>query len=109
KRRAQPRCQRRSACLATTDRAAARPRRRRRPSPHEGSWLSFPSRQFTSQLFRTVLAKYPNERTISLLAISVSNFEKHSVLQLELPLGLEHEERRSATKKGMARSAVVTY
>ena len=55
---------------------------------------------------REVLAKHPDEQTISLLAISVSNFEKHSVLQLELPLELEHEERRPGTRKGMARSAV---
>src|SRR5260370_4182853 len=34
-------------------------------------------------LVRGVLAKHPDEKTISLLAISVSNLEKQSVVQLE--------------------------
>jgi DNA polymerase-4 len=55
---------------------------------------------------RGVLADYPDERTISLLAISVSNLEKHSVLQLELPLGLEDEARRPGSKRGIARWGV---
>jgi DNA polymerase-4 len=54
-------------------------------------------------LVRAVLANYPDEKTISLLAISVSNLENHSVVQLELPLGLEDEKRRPGTKKGAAR------
>jgi DNA polymerase IV len=54
-------------------------------------------------LVRSVLADHPDEHTISLLAISVSNLEKHSVVQLELPLGLEDEERRPGARKGMAR------
>ena len=45
----------------------------------------------------------PTSRTISLLAISVSNLEEHVVMQLELPLGLEDEERRPGSKKGTAR------
>jgi DNA polymerase-4 len=45
-----------------------------------------------------------DERTISLLAISVSNFEAHAIVQLELPLGLRDEGRRPGTKKGIARS-----
>ena len=49
------------------------------------------------------LADHPGERTISLLAISVSNLEEHSIMQLELPLGLEDEKRRPGSKKGMAR------
>ena len=49
------------------------------------------------------LADHPEEKTISLLAISVSHLEKHWRLQLELPLGLEDEKRRLGTKKGMAR------
>jgi DNA polymerase IV len=53
-------------------------------------------------LVRAVLANHP-EKTISLLAISVSNLENHSVMQLELPLGLEDEKRRPGTKKGAAR------
>jgi len=59
--------------------------------------------EIAEDLVRDVLANHPDEQTISLLAISVSNLEKHSVLQLELPLGLEDEKRRPGTKKGMAR------
>ena len=55
---------------------------------------------------RAVLADHPDEQTISLLAISVSNLENHSEIQLELPLGLEDEKRRPGTKKGMARWVV---
>src|SRR5262249_5137183 len=46
---------------------------------------------------------YPDERTVSLLAISVSHLEEHWRLQLELPLGLEDEKRRPGTKRGIAR------
>src|SRR5215207_3819745 len=54
-------------------------------------------------LVRRVLADHGDEKTISLLAISVSNLETHAVVQLELPLGLEDEERRPGTRKGVAR------
>ena len=57
----------------------------------------------TEDLVRGVLADHPDERTITLLAISVLNLEKHPILQLELPLGLVDETRRPGTKKGMAR------
>ena len=33
----------------------------------------------------------------------MSHLEKHWKLQLDLPLGLEDEERRPGTRKGMAR------
>ena len=56
-------------------------------------------------LVRAVLADHPDERTISLLAISVSHLEDHWDLELELPLGLQDEPRRPGTKIGMARSA----
>jgi len=49
------------------------------------------------------LADHPDEKTLSLLAISVSHLEKHWKVQLELPLELEDEKRRPGTKKGMAR------
>jgi DNA polymerase-4 len=52
-----------------------------------------------------VLAKHPAEKTVSLLAISVSNLEKHPIVQLELPLGVEDEQRRPGSKKGAARHA----
>ena len=59
--------------------------------------------EVAEELVRTALADHPNEKTISLLAISVSHLETHSDLQLELPLGLEDEKRRPGTKGGMAR------
>jgi DNA polymerase IV len=55
--------------------------------------------EIAEQLVRAVLADYPDERMISLLAISVSHLEEHSDLQLELPLGLG----RPGTRQGMAR------
>jgi len=54
-------------------------------------------------LVRAVLAGHPDEKTISLLAISVSNLERHPVVQLELPLGLDDEARRPGTRRGTAR------
>ena len=59
--------------------------------------------EIAEDLVRGVLAKHPDEKTISLLAISVSNLEKQSVVQLELPLGLADEDRRPGTRKGAAR------
>src|SRR5947199_5379236 len=59
--------------------------------------------EIAEDLVRAVLRNHPQERTISLLAISVSNLEENAVLQLELPLGLAGEERRPGTKKGAAR------
>src|SRR5499426_2347367 len=59
--------------------------------------------EIAEQLVRTALADHPEEKTISLLAISVSHLVKHWKVQLELPLGLEDEKRRPGTKRGMAR------
>src|SRR5271169_3552634 len=61
--------------------------------------------EIAEQLVRAVLADHPDEKTISLLAISVSHLEEHWDVQLELPLGLRYEARRPGTKKGMARRA----
>src|SRR5690242_12777783 len=61
--------------------------------------------EIAEELVRAVLADHPDEQTISLLAISVSNLEEHWDVQLELPLGLEDEARRPGTRKGMARWA----
>ena len=61
--------------------------------------------EIAEELVRTVLADHPDEKTISLLAISVSHLEEHWDLQLELPLGLRDEARRPGTKRGMARWA----
>jgi DNA polymerase-4 len=59
--------------------------------------------EIAEELVRTVLADHPDEKTISLLAISVSHLERHWDVQLELPLGLEDDKRRPGTKRGMAR------
>jgi DNA polymerase-4 len=59
--------------------------------------------EIAEDLVRAALADHPEEKYISLVAISVSHLEKHWKVQLELPLGLEHEKRRPGTKRGMAR------
>jgi DNA polymerase IV len=59
--------------------------------------------EIAEELVRNVLAHHPDQKTISLLAISVSHLEKLSDVQLELPFGLEDDERRPGTKKGVAR------
>jgi DNA polymerase-4 len=61
--------------------------------------------ELAEELVRTVLAQNPDEKTISLLAISVSHLEEHWDVELELPLGLADEASRPGTKKGMARWA----
>jgi DNA polymerase-4 len=61
--------------------------------------------EIAEELVHAVLADHPDEKTISLLAISVSHLEEHWDVQLELPLGLRDEARRPGTKKGMARWA----
>jgi DNA polymerase-4 len=61
--------------------------------------------EIAEELVRTVLAHHPDERTISLLAIAVSQLEKTAGLQLELPLGLADEGRRPGSRKGVARFA----
>jgi DNA polymerase-4 len=55
-------------------------------------------------LVRGVLADHPEERTISLLAISVSLFDQQTIIQLELPLGLGDQGRRPGTTQGLARA-----
>jgi DNA polymerase-4 len=61
--------------------------------------------ELAEELVRAVLADHPDEKTISLLAISVSHFEEHWDLELELPLGLQDERRRPGTRIGTARLA----
>jgi DNA polymerase-4 len=61
--------------------------------------------ELADELVRAILADHPDEKTISLLAISVSHLEEHWDLELELPLGLRDEARRPGTKMGMARWA----
>ena len=49
------------------------------------------------------LADHLDEKTVSLLAISLSHLEPHWKLQLELPLGLDDEKHRPGSHRGMAR------
>jgi DNA polymerase IV len=55
--------------------------------------------ELAEELVRAVLAGHPNEKTISLLAISVSHLEECWDLELELPFGLQDDARRPGTKK----------
>jgi DNA polymerase-4 len=59
--------------------------------------------EIAENLVRGVLAGHPQEKTISLLGIAVSNLERHPRVQLELPLGLDGEERRPGSRQGEAR------
>jgi DNA polymerase-4 len=61
--------------------------------------------ELAEQLVWGVLADHPREKTISLLAISVSHLEEHWDLELELPLGLQDEARRPGARRGLARWA----
>jgi DNA polymerase IV len=61
--------------------------------------------EIAEELVRLVLADHPEERNLSLLAISASHLVKDSILQLELPLGLADEGRRPGSKRGLARRA----
>ncbi|TAI66947.1 DNA polymerase IV [Bradyrhizobium sp. Leo170] len=61
--------------------------------------------EIAEELVRAILADHPDQKTISLLAISVSHLEEHWDLELELPLGLQDEARRPGTRMGMARWA----
>src|ERR687894_3246981 len=56
--------------------------------------------EIAEDLVRGVLADHRDERTISLLAIAVSNLEAPAIVQLELPLGLGDEGLRPGTRRG---------
>jgi DNA polymerase-4 len=59
--------------------------------------------EIAEELVHAALADHPDERFISLLAISVSHLEARADLQLELPLGLDDERYRPGTGTGLAR------
>src|SRR5262249_9080236 len=59
--------------------------------------------EIAEELVHKALAHHPDEKIISLLAISVSQLEKHTDLQLELPLALHDDTRRPGSKSGVAR------
>jgi DNA polymerase-4 len=60
--------------------------------------------EIAETLVRGVLADHRDEKTISLLAIAVSNFDEPAIVQLELPLGLADDGRRPGTRHGLARA-----
>ena len=60
--------------------------------------------EIAEDLVRGVLADHRDEKTISLLAITVSHLETSPTVQLELPLRLADEGRRPGTRSGLARS-----
>src|SRR6185312_3017099 len=65
--------------------------------------------ELSGELVKTALADHPDEREISLLAISVSHLVPECPLQLQLPLGVEdvgEERHRSGTAQGSARWAL---
>ena len=59
--------------------------------------------EVAEDLVRAVLADHRREKTISLLAISVSHLETDPAMQLDLALGLDDERRRPGSGKGRAR------
>jgi DNA polymerase-4 len=61
--------------------------------------------EIAEDLVRAVLAEHAEEKTISLLAISVSHLDARGDVELELPLGLHDERRRPGTRIGIARSS----
>jgi DNA polymerase-4 len=59
--------------------------------------------EIAEELVHKALAHHPDEKIISLLAISVSQLEKLADLQLELPLLPDNDGRRPGCKTGVAR------
>lgn len=59
--------------------------------------------EIAEELVRVVRADHPDKETITLLAISVAHLVRDPLLQLELPLGLADEARRTGSRKGRAR------
>jgi DNA polymerase-4 len=62
--------------------------------------------ELATELAGAALADHPEEREITLLAVSVSHLVDELVLQLELPLGLDDESRRPGAAARSARWAV---
>jgi DNA polymerase-4 len=59
--------------------------------------------EIAEELVRVALADHPEERTITLLAVSVSHLRKQPEIQLDLPFGLSDEKRRPGARSGIAR------
>ena len=59
--------------------------------------------EIAETLVAEVLAVHASEAVLSLLAISVSGLVAQSLLQLDLPLGLDDEAQRPGSRRGVAR------
>lgn len=59
--------------------------------------------EVAEDLVRSLLSDHPEERIITLLAISVSHLETTPALQLEFGLGFADEARRPGTRRGASR------
>lgn len=59
--------------------------------------------EVAEELVRVALSEHPRERTITLLAISVSHLERQPEIQLELSWGSPDEAHRPGTRRGAAR------
>jgi DNA polymerase-4 len=59
--------------------------------------------EIAEDLVRVVRRDHPDERTITLLAISVARLERDPPVQMELPLDLSDEARRLGSRRGRAR------
>jgi DNA polymerase IV len=62
--------------------------------------------ELATELAGSALSDHPQDREITLLAVSVSQLVDESVLQLELPLGLAGDRYRPGTAAGSARWAL---
>src|SRR3979490_2872010 len=79
--------------------------RRPRPSPTPPRRAAGSLAEIAEELVRAALADHPQEKHISLVAISVSHLEKHPRLQLEFYLCAARPEGRAGTRRGLARHA----
>ena len=62
--------------------------------------------ELATDLARTALADHPEQRHVTLLAVSVANLVDQAELQMELPLELGDERHRAGSPQGTARWCV---
>ncbi len=62
--------------------------------------------ELATDLARGALADHPDQRHVTLLAVSVSNLVEQTELQMELPLELDDERHRGGSPQGTARWSV---
>lgn len=59
--------------------------------------------EISEELVQAALTDHPSERTITLLAVSLSHLRAQSTVQLELSFGLPDEKRRPGARQDIAR------